>query len=110
MLADIRTMRREDGYTLIELVVVVVILGVVSTVGVSSLAGITERAKNVACSADKSNVTLAGEAYVIENGVPAASIDALVTAGFLNSKPLDVLYTVTTNSFSATGLAPCESD
>lgn len=107
MLATARKMRKEEGLTLIELPIVVVILGALSAVAVFSVGGITDRAKNVACGADKAAVTVAAQAFIAQNGVPAASIDALVADGFLGSRPLAVRYTPTKTSFTATGVAPC---
>jgi general secretion pathway protein G len=97
------------GFTLIELLIVIVILGILAAIVVFSVSGITDRGKASACKSDVATVTTAGEAYIAQTpaGTPAASVDDLVTAGFLHSNPGDVDYVVTDGSFTATGTGAC---
>lgn len=64
------TARRRDeaGFTLIELMVVVVILGVVAALAIVALVGALDRAKQRATMADMRSVSKAIEAYSVDNG------------------------------------------
>ena len=77
----------ESGFTLVELLVVIVILGILAAVAVFAVGGVTDRGKASACKADVKSVETAAEAYYAQNGAYAADIPALVTAKFLRSAP-----------------------
>lgn len=55
--------RRDEGFTLVELLIVIVILGVLSTVTVFAVNGIASRGETAATSADEQTVIRAQEAY-----------------------------------------------
>ena len=77
----------EKGFTLVELLVVIVILGILSAVAVFAVGGITDKGKQSACKADEKAVEVAAEAYFAQNSAYPASIAALVTAKFLRQAP-----------------------
>ncbi len=85
----------EGGFTLVELLVVIVILGILAAVAVFAVGGISDKGKQSACKADVSSVETASEAYYAKNGSYAASIAALVTAKFLREAPSSTNYTIT---------------
>lgn len=60
-----------DGFSLIELLIVIVILGVLATVVVFSVRGITDNGQNSACSTDARTLATAVEAYLAQEIVPA---------------------------------------
>jgi prepilin-type N-terminal cleavage/methylation domain-containing protein len=96
MLQRIRKAKREEsGFTLIELLIVITILGVLAAIVVFAVNGITDKGTTSACKADVKTVTVAAEAYYAKNGSYAASMPALVTAGFLHSVPTTTNSTVT---------------
>ena len=97
----------DKGFTLIELVVVIVILSALSGTLALSMKGVSGGAKTAACRADVASVNAAGNAYLTlsADGLPARSLDALVAAGFLLSKPQDVEYTPLGAAFTAVGPA-----
>ena len=86
---------RDDGFSLIELLLVIVILGILTTVVVLSVSGMTSKAEDSACLADRRTLEKASEAYFAQmpadtipatgdpNTVPDAYEQTLVEAGFL---------------------------
>ena len=61
--------KQDKGFTLVELLIVIVILGILATVTVLAVSGITNRAKENTCKADGATLETAYEsAYVLKNG------------------------------------------
>lgn len=75
--------RREHGFTLTELLVVIVILAILAGVVVFAVGGISDKGQQSACDTDKKSVETAQEAYNAKNNAYAANVGALVTAKFL---------------------------
>ncbi len=61
----------DRGFTLIEILVVIVVLGVLATVVVFAARGITDRGENASCQTDRRLVTDAAEYYMAQNSVDA---------------------------------------
>lgn len=82
----IQTEKKDRGFTLVELLIVIVILGILATVTVFAVKGMTDKAKTSTCSADKKSMEVAVEAYyAAEDGVWPASNAALVAGNYLRS-------------------------
>jgi general secretion pathway protein G len=81
----------EQGFTLVELLIVIVILGILAGIVVFAVGNLTSNAKTNACATEKSTLVTAAEAYKAQNtaGTYAANAQALVTAGILKSLPAD---------------------
>jgi prepilin-type N-terminal cleavage/methylation domain-containing protein len=76
----------EGGFTLVELLVVIVVLGVLSAIVVFSVAGVNNKSKSAACNSDVKSVETAEEAYYAQNNA-YATVGGLVTAKLLRSAP-----------------------
>lgn len=63
-----RDHRPDDGYTLIELILVVMILGVLAAVVVMSVGGVSTEAAESGCGADQRQLGVAVESYFAEHG------------------------------------------
>ena len=75
----IQTEKKDRGFTLVELLIVIVILGILATVTVFAVKGMTDKAKTNTCLADKKAMEVAVEAYyAAENGAWPANSAALV--------------------------------
>jgi general secretion pathway protein G len=58
---------RDNGFTLIEVLLVVMILGLLAAVVVFSVRGTTDRGENAACDTDARILATAAEAFFAEN-------------------------------------------
>ena len=84
METEIVEVKKSDrGFTLVELLIVIVILGILATVTVFAVRGITNQGKTSACAADKKTLEVAAESYMAQNGSYPASAATMVTAGLL---------------------------
>lgn len=57
---------RDRGFTLVEILIVIVVIGVLSVVVVFSVRGVVDRGEHSSCDADARTLIGAGEAYLAE--------------------------------------------
>jgi general secretion pathway protein G len=77
--------KQNKGFTLVELLIVIVILGILATVTVFAVTGITSRGKTSACDSDKKVLQTAEEAYSANTGGYTNSQQVLVDAGLMHA-------------------------
>lgn len=85
--------KKDRGFTLVELLIVIVILGILATVTVFAVRGITTRGKEASCETDKKTLEVAVEAYWALNGSNPASEAVLVTAQLLKTESPNYVVT-----------------
>ena len=77
--------QHDKGFTLVELLIVIVILGILATVTVFAVRGITDQGKASTCKADSKTLQTGYEAYIAQYGGTTIPITgALVPAGYTN--------------------------
>ena len=75
---------QDKGFTLVELLIVIVILGILATVTVFAVRGITDQGQTSACAADKQTLQVALESYYAQEGTTVDPTEAvLVSDGLL---------------------------
>ena len=97
MLKKLRKMlKKQEGFTLVELMIVVVILGILAGIGVQQYANVQTRAKGAAHNANLRIISSAANMYVmLEGSVPGsiealnANIGVLKTKGYLQEVPVN---------------------
>jgi general secretion pathway protein G len=96
----------ERGFTLVELLIVIVILGILAGIVVFAVGNLTSNAKSNSCSQEKSTIITADEAYKAQNG-SYTDTTGLVSAGLLKTTPagysINNAGTVTAISGNANG-------
>jgi prepilin-type N-terminal cleavage/methylation domain-containing protein len=60
--------KQDKGFTLVELLIVIVILGILATITVFAVRGITDQGQASACEADQKTMQTAAEAYFAQFG------------------------------------------
>ena len=58
---------QDKGFTLVELLIVIVILGILAAVTVFAVRGITERGQDNACDVEQRSIATAIEAFYVDN-------------------------------------------
>lgn len=91
MLTYIRKMLKNDkGFTLIELMVVVVILGILAAVAIPKFTGQSDKAKENRAKADLRTITNALELYYFDNDeYPDDIVDLTTGENYLKDEPKD---------------------
>lgn len=88
MLKKFRKMlKKQEGFTLVELMVAVVILGILAGIGVQQYGSIQRKAKIAAHNANVRIITNAANMYIMMHGKDPGSVEALAEESFLQ-KPV----------------------
>jgi general secretion pathway protein G len=107
--------REEAAFTLIELMIVIVILGVLAGIVIFAVGGITNTGNLAACKSDVKTVSVAVEAYLAKNGAYPANLDPVLTSApdrFLRAQPglAGSALTNTTGGYVVTYAGPATGD
>lgn len=107
MLNKLRTRRADEGFTLVELLIVIIILGILAAIVVFAVGGITDHGQTSACKQDAKSLESAEEAYFAQNS-------SYTDQGNLVPKYLhqpSTMFTVTvgtpSGSYTLNPIAPC---
>jgi general secretion pathway protein G len=93
--------KQDKGFTLVELLIVIVILGILATVTVFAVTGITNKGKTSACNADLKVLQTAEEANNANTGVYADQ-PTLKANGLLHAVSPNFTFATTGSGATAT--------
>ena len=88
------TSHNEEGFSLIEILVVIIVLGVLASVTVFAVRGVADRGEDAACDSEARTLSIAADLYMAQEQVDALPAtgsgenrfeQTLVDVGFLKS-------------------------
>ena len=74
--------QKEKGFTLIELMIVIAIIGILAAIAIPQFTAYRTRSYNAAAKADLRNATTAQEAYFVDNETYCSVVGTLVGATY----------------------------
>ena len=74
--------RNEKGFTLIELMIVIAIIGILAAIAIPQFSAYRKRSFNAAAESDLKNATTAQEAYFVDEQVYSGNIAQLTGASY----------------------------
>ncbi len=81
--------RTQSGFTLIELMIVIAIMGILLTLAIPSFVGAIKHAREAALKEDLQTIRTAIDTYTMDKQKGPQSLDDLVQAGYLKQIPED---------------------
>lgn len=92
--------KNEKGFTLVELLAVIVILGIIVAIAIPAISGIIDRAQDGADDAEVTLIIDAARLYRVEHTIDATGVhtDDLITEGYLEMRESVISGTVTYDS------------
>ena len=105
-----KTSDHEEGFTLVELLVVIVILGILAAIVVFAVTGITGKGSQAACATDAKTIEAAEESFLAQTPASTtpnyATMAQLVSGGFLHATSQDWVVSETNGNTATTPTVP----
>jgi len=89
--------KQDKGFTLVELLIVIVILGILATVTVFAVRGITARSQDNACDVEQRALATAVEAYYVDENQTLPTDLADLAPEFVKEAPAAADFTLGTD-------------
>ena len=103
MLQKLTKKRNEKGFTLIELMIVIAIIGILAAIAIPNFIKYRKRSYDTSANADIKNLYTASQAYYTDNPAGSPTLDDLKAYGFRQTTNVTVAVTAATqDAFSAT--------
>ena len=101
-LKNIKHVRKDSGFTIVELLIVIVVIAILATISIVAYSGIQTRAKSTKAQANAAQVQKIAEAYFADNSVYPGSV-ANFSSGVAKLPTGVTLLTSTTTRRSSNG-------
>jgi general secretion pathway protein G len=102
MMRQTKTMRRQEGFTLVELMVVMLIIGVLAAIAIPSYISSLKAAREAVLKEDLHVMRQAIDSYTMDKEKGPQSLDDLVQSGYLREIPNDPMTHNNTSWVTAT--------
>ncbi len=102
-----KTRADDQGFTLVELLIVIVILGVLAGIAVFGVATFRSDSQTAACKADVATVSAAADAYDAATGAYPTDITDLTSGKYLKAAPASGTYTFDATTKTTTRTPAC---
>ncbi|MGH7852046.1 MAG: type IV pilin protein [Candidatus Binatia bacterium] len=104
---ETRRLNRNGGFTLVEVLIVIAIIGLLAAIGIPQFIAYRSRSIDAQLKSDLRNAAVSVEAYFTKRSVYPASIDEIQTYGFQATSGVTLtLSIVTPNSYTITAAKP----
>jgi len=82
MILKLNKMKNQKGFTLIELMIVIAIIGILAAIAIPQFSAYRKRSYNSAAQSDLKNATTAQEAYFVDEQLYSAAVAQLIGTTF----------------------------
>jgi type IV pilus assembly protein PilA len=103
MILKLNKMKNQKGFTLIELMIVIAIIGILAAIAIPQFSAYRRRSYNSAAQSDLKNATTAQEAYFVDEQTYASAVANLIgtTFGLYTSQNTTVtIYAASTSGYT----------
>ena len=99
----LQKMRNNDkGFTLIELMIVIAIIGILAAIAIPNFVSYRQRSYNSAAQSDLKNAMTSQEAYFVDNATYAGTSQKVTDAGYVASNKVELYVAASDGGYTMT--------